>query len=133
MRDVLSSGVEERVREVADRSKRRHREPRLRGRAVISARVGVRDLALVLESNQTLANHEVPQGDSPAEDGAGSLTPFGMTISSSHTPSSAPGVQHGFGFQGLKPAILLAATARFCFAHPCLKAWARPCPFKPYL
>src|SRR5260370_15234098 len=90
MRDVLSSGVEERVREVADRSKRRHREPRLRGRAVISARVGVRDLALVVESNQTLANHKVPQADSPAEDGAGSLTPFGMTISSSHTPSSAP-------------------------------------------
>jgi hypothetical protein len=44
----------------------------------------------VVESNQTLANHEVPQGYSPAEDGAGSLTPFGMTISSSHTPSSAP-------------------------------------------
>ncbi len=43
-------------------------------------RVGVRDLAFVVESNQTLANHEVPQGYSPAEDGAGSLTPFGMTI-----------------------------------------------------
>src|SRR5260370_5633729 len=95
MRDVLSSGVEERVREVADRSKRRHREPRLRGRAVISARVGVRDLALVLESNQTLANREVPQGDSPAEDGAGSLTPFGMTISSSHTSSEAQLLQTG--------------------------------------
>ncbi len=42
---------------------------------------------MVVESNQTLANHEVPQGYSPAEDGAGSLTPFGMTISISHTPS----------------------------------------------
>ncbi len=52
-------------------------------------RVGERDLALVLESNQTLANHEVLQGYSPAEDGAGSFTPFGMTISSSHTPSKA--------------------------------------------
>ncbi len=53
-------------------------------------RVGVRDLALVVESNQTLANHEVPQGYSSAEGGAGSLTPFDrMTISSSHTPSSA--------------------------------------------
>jgi len=41
-----------------------------------ACRVGVRDLALVVESNQTLANHEVPQGDSPAENGAGSLTPF---------------------------------------------------------
>jgi len=40
----------------------------------------VRDLALVVESNQTLANHQVPQGYSPAEDGAGSLTPIGMTI-----------------------------------------------------
>ena len=49
----------------------------------------MRDLALVVESNQTLANHQVPQGDAPAEDGAGSLTPFGMTISSSHTPSLA--------------------------------------------
>src|SRR5260370_12809410 len=28
-----------------------------------------------------------PSGDAPAEDSAGSLTPFGMTISSSHTPS----------------------------------------------
>src|SRR5260370_40394815 len=63
------------------------------GRAVISARVGVRDLALVVESNQTLANYEVPQGYSPAEDGAASLTPFGMTISSSHTRSKAQSVQ----------------------------------------
>ncbi len=45
---------------------------------------------MVLESNQTLANHEVPQAYSPAEDGAGSLTPFEMTISSSHTPSFYP-------------------------------------------
>ncbi len=71
-------------------------------------RVGVRDLALVVESNQTLANHEVPQGDSPAEDGAGSLTPFGMTISSSHTPSE-------------KPDVLQLLAARL-----------KPCPFKAY-
>jgi len=58
-----------------------------RGRAVISARVGVRDLVFVVESNQTPANHKVPQGYSPAEEGAGSLTPFGMTISRSHTHS----------------------------------------------
>ena len=65
-----------------------------------ACRVGVRDLALVVESNQTLANHEVPQGYSPAEDRAGSLTPFGMTISSSHTPSKTRSIQdtgrHGF-------------------------------------
>src|SRR5260370_22765069 len=84
-------GLQNVCEKLPDTSKRRHPEPRQRGRAVISARVGVRDLALVVESNQTLANHQVPQGYSPAEDGAGSLTPFGMTISSSHTPSSAIG------------------------------------------
>jgi len=54
--------------------------PVKRGRAVISARVGVRDLAFSVESDQTSKNHKVPQGYSPAEDSAGSLTPFGMTI-----------------------------------------------------
>ena len=82
-----------------------------------ACRVGVRDLAFVVESNQTLANHEVPQGDSPAEDVAGSLTPFGMTISSSHTPSEARNS-------------LSSATARFRFALPCLKAWAEAVPFQ---
>ncbi len=85
-----------------DTFKKRHPEPRQRGRAVgypfapgfgangqISARVGVRDLAFVVELNPTLANHKVPQGYSPAEESAGSLTAFGMTISSSHTPPSA--------------------------------------------
>src|SRR5260370_42272237 len=44
-----------------------------------------------IESNTGKARG--PQGYSPAEDGAGSLTPFGLTISSSHTPSLSASVE----------------------------------------
>jgi len=67
----------------------------------------VRDFAFVAESNQTFASHKVPQGYSPAEETAGSLTPFGMTIS-------------------------LSVAVRFCCYSKVITSFARACPVARY-
>ena len=55
-----------------------------RVRAFISARVGRRDLVFSITLETLLLKHKVSQGYSPADENAGSLTPFEMTCSKNH-------------------------------------------------